>query len=215
MAQRTIHYLLGELLLRQVPLPDRRRFLLGSILPDAFAELSERAKTHFTNRSIPGYMYFDFDAFRNRFGVKMAADDLYLGYYMHLMEDNYYRVFFRERLGVAIDNQKPEQVQRLHLDYTLLNAYIVGRYGLRNEVERPADFEKEPLAAVARFDLDGFLAAFDGDFTRQVEGETRYLTETVLEDFLALHYESCLRELRTVLQGGRGLIARDMAWSKP
>ncbi len=215
MAQRTIHYLLGELLLRRCPVRDRKRFLLGCILPDAYSDLSQRALTHFTNRSVPGYMYFDFDAFRERFGEKLTADDLYLGYYMHLVEDNFYRVFFRERVGVAIDNQKPEQVRRLHLDYTLLNTCIVERYGLRNEVLRPADFEKEALAAVAQFDLDGFLAEFDGDFTRRAEGETRYLTEAVLEEFLALYYEPCLRELRTVLRGGRGLVARDMAWTKP
>ena len=194
---------------------DRRRFLLGSILPDAFAEHAHRALTHFTNRSIPGYMYFDFDAFRERFGEKMAEDDLYLGYYMHLVEDNFYRVFFRQRVGVSIDNQKPEQVQRLHKDYTLLNVYIVERYGIHSEVERPADFESEPLNAVARFDLDGFLAEFEGDFVRRVEGETRYLTEAALEEFLALYYEPCLRELRTVQRGERGLIARDMAWTKP
>ena len=215
MAQRTIHYLLGQLLLRECPVRDRKRFLLGSILPDAFADLSQRALTHYTNRSVPGYMYFDFDAYREQFCVKMAEDDLYLGYYMHLVEDNFYRSFFRERVGVAIDNQKPEQVQRLHLDYTLLNAYIVEQYGLRNEIERPADFETEPLAAIAHFDLDSFLTEFDGDFSRRVEGKTRYLTEAVLEEFLARYYEPCLRELGTVMNGGRGLTARDMAWSRP
>ena len=215
MAQRTIHYLLGELMLRECPVHDRKRFVLGSILPDAFEELSQRALTHFTNRTVPGYMYFDFDAFRERFGRKMAEDDLYLGYYMHLVEDNFYRNFFRERVGIAIDNQKPEQVQRLHLDYSLLNAYIVERYDLRNEIERPADFEAEPLASLAIFDLDGFLREFAGDFSQPVEGQTRYLTEAVLEEFLARYYEPCLRELRIVQRGGRGLVAKDMAWTKP
>ena len=69
MAQRTIHYLLGQLLLRECPVRDRKRFLLGSILPDAFADLSQRALTHYTNRSVPGYMYFDFDAYPY-FGLK-------------------------------------------------------------------------------------------------------------------------------------------------
>ena len=202
-------------MLRECPLRDRKRFLLGCILPDAFDGLDQRALTHFTNRSIPGYMFFDFDAFRERFGAKMAEDELYLGYYMHLVEDNFYRVFFRERVGVAIDNQKPEQVRRLHLDYTLLNAYLVSHYGLYSEVERPTDFEAEPLNALARFDLDAFLAQFEGDFVRQVEGESCYLTETILEEFLAVYYEPCLRELRTVQRGERGLIARDMAWTKP
>ncbi len=215
MAQRIVHYLLGELLLRERPLRDRKRFLLGSILPDAFAEHSQRALTHFTNRTIPGYMFFDFDAFRARFGGRMAEDDLYLGYYMHLVEDNYYRSFFRERVGIAIDNQKPEQVRRLHRDYMLLNACLAEKYGLRDEIERPVDFEAEPLTAIARFDLDAFLEAFAGDFTRRLEGETCFLTEAMLDEFLALYYPPCLCELRTVCAGGRGLRARDMAWTKP
>ena len=215
MAQRTIHYLLADRLLRECPARDRKRFLLGSILPDAYCSSDQRKLAHFTNRSTPGLMYFDFDAFRLRFGEQMAADDLYLGYYMHLVEDNFYRVFFRERVGFAIDNQKPEQVARLHLDYTLLNAYIVERYGVRNEVERPADFESEPINEIARFDLDAFLEAFAGDFTRRFEGRTLYLTETVLDEFLDRYTAPCLQELQTVRAGGRGLIAADMAWTRP
>ena len=215
MAQRTIHYVLGELLLRECPERDRKRFLLGSILPDAYSAREERKLAHFTDRSTPGLMFFDFDAFRQRFGGQMAADDLYLGYYMHLVEDNYYRLFFRERVGVGIDGMAPETVERLHRDYTLLNAYIVENYGIRNEIERPPDFESEPINAIARFDLDRFLTDFAEDFTRQTEGKTRYLTEPMLDEFLERHLPLLLRELRAVRAGGRGLIARDMAWTVP
>ncbi|MBO6039744.1 MAG: hypothetical protein J6P58_00905 [Oscillospiraceae bacterium] len=215
MAQRTIHYVLGELLLRECPVRDRKRFLLGSILPDAYSEHEERKLAHFTNRSTPGIMFFDFDAFRRRFGDRMATDELYLGYYIHLVEDNFFRSFFRERLGVGIDALEPEEVERLHRDYTLLNAYIVERYSIRNEIERPRDFENEPLNAIAHFDLDRFLRDFSADFTRQAEGDTRYLTEPMLDEFLARCLPQVLRELRTVQAGGRGLVARDMAWTVP
>jgi len=46
MAQRTIHYLFGEIFSRQVELKNKNRFLLGSILPDAYADVSDRDKTH-------------------------------------------------------------------------------------------------------------------------------------------------------------------------
>ena len=215
MAQRTIHYVLGDLLLRECPVRDRKRFLLGSILPDAYSAHEERKLAHFTDRSTPGLMFFDFDAFRLRFGGKMAADDLYLGYYMHLVEDDFYRSFFLERLGVGIDALQPEEVAQLHRDYTLLNAYIVRRYSIRNETERPADFENEAINEIAHFELDRFLRDFAGDFTRQAEGDTRYLTEPMLDEFLERHLPLLQRELRTVQSGGRGLIARDMAWTVP
>ena len=115
MAQRTIHYVLGELLLCECPVRDRKRFLLGSILPDAYSAQEERKLAHFTDRSTPGIMFFDFDAFRRRFGDRMAADDLYLGYYMHLVEDNFYRVFFRDEayniLGIDHMNFKHKAVK--------------------------------------------------------------------------------------------------------
>ena len=213
MAQRTIHYVFGELLLRECPVRDRQRFLLGSILPDAYADRSDREATHLMDHSRTGWSVFDFDAFRERFGAEMAADDLYLGYYMHLVEDNFYRRFFRERLGVAIDAQNAEQIAVLHRDYTLLNAYIVSHFGIKNELTRPADFEREPICALATFDLDGFLAKFDADFSETAQGRTHYLTEAMLEDYLALYRGDCLRELRTVQAGGRWLRAADMAWT--
>ncbi len=213
MAQRTIHYVFGELLLRECPVRDRRRFLLGSILPDAYADRADREATHLMDRSRPGLAFFDFDAFRERFAPQLAADDLYLGYYMHLVEDDFYRSFFRERVGFAIDAQDPGQIAVLHRDYTLLNTYIVSHFGVKNCLERPADFEREPINALARFDLDAFLAAFAADFTETLEGRTHYLTEPMLDEYLARYLADGVRELRTVQRGGRWLRAADMAWT--
>lgn len=47
MAQRTIHYLFGEIISRQVELKNKNRFLLGSILPDAYVDVRDRDRTHF------------------------------------------------------------------------------------------------------------------------------------------------------------------------
>ena len=213
MAQRTIHYVFGELLLRECPVRDRQRFLLGSILPDAYADRADREATHLMDRSRPGFGFFDFDVFRERFAPQLAEDDLYLGYYMHLVEDNFYRSFFRERVGIAIDAQNPEQIAVLHRDYTLLNTYIVSHFGIENCLEHPADFEREPLNVLARFDLDRFLAAFTADFTEKREGGTHFLTEALLDEYLARYLADALRELRTVRRGGRWLRAADMAWT--
>ena len=47
MAQRTIHYLFGETLSNQIKLKDRNRFLLGSIMPDTYANANDRDLTHY------------------------------------------------------------------------------------------------------------------------------------------------------------------------
>ena len=93
MAQRTIHYLFAELISREIPVGEKNRFLLGSVLPDAFSDVPQRQITHF-KRSLPGNRtIFDFDAFKKKFGTLMRRDSLYLGYYLHLLEDAFYRQF--------------------------------------------------------------------------------------------------------------------------
>ena len=52
MAQRTIHYLFGELFSKQIELKDKQRFLLGNVLPDAYAKGSDRDRTHFTVKTL-------------------------------------------------------------------------------------------------------------------------------------------------------------------
>ena len=64
MAQRLIHYLLGEMLSKEIELKNKERFLLGSVMPDAYKELKYRDKTHFANRT--DGTYFDFNLFREK-----------------------------------------------------------------------------------------------------------------------------------------------------
>lgn len=47
MAQRTIHMLFGTLLADKIELSDKNRFLMGSILPDAYSNPTNRKVAHF------------------------------------------------------------------------------------------------------------------------------------------------------------------------
>ena len=62
MAQRTVHYLFGEMISDQVKISDKKRFLLGSILPDAI-DPSFRNASHFKIKTAT-HKYFDFVAKR-------------------------------------------------------------------------------------------------------------------------------------------------------
>ena len=126
MAQRTIHYLFGELFAKQIEFKDKNRFLLGSVMPDAYAAKSERDTTHYKCATKSNQKYFDFEMFRMQFGKKMQQDDLYLGYYMHLVEDVFYRQFMFKRQEKVPGT--PEEVSVLHRDYHILNSYIVKKY---------------------------------------------------------------------------------------
>ena len=76
MAQRTIHYLFGEIFSQHVELKDKKRFLLGSVLPDAFADVADRDKTHFKHRMPElNKTYFDFDKFKAGFCAGCGCKD--------------------------------------------------------------------------------------------------------------------------------------------
>ena len=207
MAQRTIHYLFAELISREVPVQDKNRFLLGSVLPDAFSDPPQRQITHF-KRSLPkNRTIFDFDAFRDKFGGLMLQDSLYLGYYLHLVEDAFYRQFIYHVHSIRVTN-----VDILHQDYHLLNAYIVRKYGLTDTVRLPEDFEKEPICQITSFAPKEFLADMEHDFRETVTGDTHFLTEAMLDEFVERYLPEGVEEARRAQRGETYLRAVDFAY---
>jgi len=212
MAQRMIHYLIGTILVDEYQIRDRRRFLLGSILPDAYVQNQDRDLTHFAERRDPGISYYDFEAFRNRFQKKMD-DSLYLGYYMHLVEDVFYRRLIRIDHDLRL-YEDPDSVRKLHFDYQLLNRYIVDRYHLQNELLNPPDISQEEIMSVAELDTDAFLQELSNDFTEKVEGTTTFLTEQILREYLDKYLGEIRKECGAVIRGDHYLTAKDLAWEK-
>ena len=213
MAQRMIHYLIGTRLLEKEDCGDRMRFLLGSVLPDAYRSRKERDASHFVRRTDSGMVFYDaggfFDAYRDR----IPSDGLYLGYYMHLVEDVFYRTFIRKDKKLEIFGI-PDAVRILHNDYRLLNRYIIETYGLRNEIVMPADLLQEPVLQCADFACEEFLKEFEGDFCVMGEGNTVYITGEMLEEFLAAYYPLIEQEYLRVLHGQGKMNAQKYAWKR-
>lgn len=213
MAQRTIHYLLGEELIG-LGVRDVDRFRVGNLLPDAIEDLIFRNLTHYqTDTQIGGETkrLSDFESFRREFAPLVETDGLYLGYYMHLIEDACYRRFWN-RVRFAPRDMTRENVAVLHNDYHLLNRYIVSRYGIRNELVMPRDFEAEPVNRIYPFLLRDFLDEMRGDFSENPQGTTHYLTEALLEQFLVEAMPLCREALRRILSGGEPMDPRSLTW---
>ncbi|MBQ8627330.1 MAG: zinc dependent phospholipase C family protein [Agathobacter sp.] len=213
MAQRTIHYLFGELFAEQIVFKDKNRFLLGSILPDAYADKSERDITHYKRRIEPNQKYFDFDEFRKLYFEQMQQDDLYLGYYMHLVQDAFYRQFLFSN-HFKVPNSNREEIAILHNDYHILNSYIVEKYNIQNNLKKPVGFEQEQICKLATFRIDDFLEDMAKDFTEKTIGETLFLTEAMLDEFIDRYTELGLKELQSISSGKSVLHAIDFAWSR-
>lgn len=211
MAQRTVHYALGQRLLDQLGPEAAPRFLLGSLLPDAIRSKADRDASHYIVRCSDGARYYDFNCFRRDFAASMD-DPLCLGYYMHLVEDCFYRVFIHREYHYYFVRE--ENVRALHRDYHLLNPWLVEKYRLDNRLTLPADFDAEPLSRIARFDVPGLLRDFAADLSERPEGEYTYLSPPMMDEFIARCLPEAAKELRTVLRGESRLRPADFAWSR-
>ena len=207
-----IHYLIGTILADQAHIRDRARFLLGSVLPDAFRDVRERDVTHFVNHDDLAVRFYDFEAFRQEYSEKMQ-DSLYLGYYMHLVEDNFYRRLIRVDHEWKV-YEDPKGVEKLHRDYEILNSYIVGKWQLQNEPFAVPEVLQESLLRITDFDIPGIISELEHDFTDDIHGTTVFLTEEILEEFLDRYLSDIKKEFRAVLLGERYLSAKSFAWRR-
>ena len=217
MAQRTIHYMIGEELIRRSggAVRDVDRFRIGNLLPDAIEGLKDRALTHYQEdirRDGKLLRISDFERFRREFAPLVERDGLYLGYYMHLVEDACYRMFWK-KVGLQERQMTREKVAVLHNDYHLLNAYIVRSRGLRDEIVFPENFDREPVKRIYPFLLRDFLAEMRGDFSENPQGETRYITERHVELYVSEYLGLCCEALRRVLDGDP-LDPAELAWER-
>lgn len=210
MAQRTVHYVFGRLLAASCPVGEEKRFLFGSLLPDAVADKSERDASHCVFRGADGTRYYDFGRFRRDFAAFIPGDPLCLGYYMHLVTDDFYREFCYKLHRFSFPRK--EDVRALHEDYHLLNPYLAEKYGLREPL-LPDRFESEPLARIARFDAEGLLRDFTEDLAERPQGAFTYLSPALIDSFISRYLPLAEQELRVLLRGGSFLRAADFAWN--
>ena len=210
MAQRIIHYLLAVKLAESCPVSDRKRFLAGSLLPDAYISVSDRKITHYKAIAGGGADIFDFNRFRTEFRDLIFTDDLYLGYYLHLIEDAVYRQFLWINRYERPLNM--EQAKLLHQDYHILNAVFIKQYELINELKEPVRLEEEPITRIAPFSAEAMVKELAGDFSDRVTGAFRYVNEAMMETYIKDAFPVCLREMRAVREGHFTLDAQEFRY---
>lgn len=211
MAQRTLHYALGQLLAARFGLEDAPRFLFGTLLPDAVAK-AERDASHYAYVSPERKRCYDFDRFRRDFAAFLPGDPLFLGYYIHLVEDNFYRDFCHRVYDLYFIS--PAELQGLYRDYHLLNPWLKKRYGLENRVSLPADWAQHPVRRVAPFDAPALLRDFAADLSEQPEGSFTTLSPAMMDRFVAETLPQLEREMEALLRGERYLRPMDFAWDQ-
>lgn len=212
MAQRTIHVLFGTLLSDKIHFSDMNRFLVGSILPDAYINPADRQFSHFI-KHIPDKHchYFDFETFFLRYQNRIMTDDLYLGYYAHLLEDAFYRYFlYYEKC--FIKKLKCYKLDILHNDYHILNSYIANKYILPNHLEIPYAFENELINELTTFDINTIINNYKNDIVESCNQKTIMLTESMIDEFILKYTDTLIEALHNAKNGKLKLNVRDYCW---
>lgn len=190
MASRIVHLAIANEIIKVRPLSAPDRFYFGSLLPDACADRRAHCEKLLENGA---RKTLDLSGFRRRFGKLVISDSLYLGYYLHLLQDILHR---DEMYGtIGFDPGPPENIPQLHLDYELTNRSVIEKYGLQNRVRPPVDLEREPLCTTWQFTPETLLEALAQDFSTAPQGIPRFFTEEDADRLIRRSVELCLLEL--------------------
>ena len=213
MASRMMHLAIINELIKKYRFKDTARLKFGAVLPDACAKGGSTAESHFkigvcgNNKRT-----YDFTRYKTLFFDLMETDDLYLGYYLHLVQDTLFRHFVYDEYHW--DPTVPGNVDRLHRDYVLMNSYVIRKYGLRDDVKLPEHFEEEPISSVYPFDPEGFLEEMKGDFEIVVREEESpfFFTWQMADEYIQSAVSFCLEELTALERGEAGMDEYKFAW---
>lgn len=211
MASRILHLAVAEEIIKRITVNDRNRFRLGCIMPDAYNPVVSKADSHL-KVSVCGNSKktYDLDKFISLFQNEMKKDELYKGYYLHLIQD----LVFRE---LMYDKYKwnptiPGNVERLHNDYHLINIYVIKKYGITNDIQMIPGLEKEKIYSLYPYKIENFLSDMENDFIDSEAGEHFFFTKEMADEFVESAAETCIRELQELEEGKHYVDAYERAW---
>lgn len=210
MASRIMHLAMANEIAKKSDW-DTERFRLGSILPDAYAKSLGTASSHLKMKiNNDTQKTYKLTWFRDKYKKEMQQDGLYLGYYMHLIQDIIFRCFVYNDYKW---NPVPEgNIQRLHNDYGLLNPYLIDKYDISVEINIPCDINGEELMKIYPFDLEQLKINLKNDFEIFYQGTTFFFTEQMADEYIQKTTKICVAEIQAVQQGHYIIEEESYAW---
>lgn len=210
MASRIIHYAIAKQLLNHYKPKDIKRFYLGAILPDA--SNSSNKETHFNKYIDNKYKTLDLRLFRDKYLNKILNDDLYLAYYLHLLQDIIFRsVLYNEYNFNPYEN---DNVSKLHNDYHILNKYYIDKYNLEYEFEIPKNIHEEELLKEYSFNIEEFLLDMRNDFKDNINEKTKLLTSDILDLYINKAIDLCIKEIDALFIDNNYINEDDYKWER-
>lgn len=207
MASSIMHLAVTCELTKRYDFSDIDRLKFGAILPDA-----GKGKAGHINKFIWGRnkKSYDFELFRERFGEQLKSDDLYLGYYLHLVQDICYRHFVYDKY--KWNPMIPGNVERLHKDYSIINYYVAEKYNLKNDIVAPPGFENEAINNICEYDVNWLIDSMSDYFEKVEDEDIFFFTKEMADEYIAEAVEICAKELEALRSGGPLIGSYDNAW---
>lgn len=210
MASRIIHLAITMELAKCCDFKDINRLYFGAIIPDGTSNRQEYLKSHFKMQIGEKERTYDLTCFRNQFSDLMLKDDLYMGYYLHLIQDLLYRHFVYDRYNW--DPRPAGNLERLYDDYRQINAYIIKEYDIKCELQKPKGFAEEPINRIALMDLEGFLGEYRKDFEEVEYKERFFFTDGMVDEYIQWAVGYCKKELDALRSGTHYFDEYEWSW---
>lgn len=211
MASRIMHLAIANEIAKQISIQDMNRFRVGSMLPDAYAKGLSTAESHLKKKinnntqNTYGLSYF-----RKKYQEEMEHDSLYLGYYMHLIQDILFRHFVYD--DYKWDPVPEGNIERLHKDYGLINTYVINKYGLANETSISMNLKTEKIMEIYPFDLQQLEVNLYNDFQVSHEGEIFFFTGIMADEYITMATKKCIEEIKAMKNGIYTIDEEEYAW---
>lgn len=215
MASRIMHLCISRELEGIIQPNDVNKFRIGHILPDAVISADKKqVNTHFIRNSEEKgkyYKIFDYYGFYDRFQDVILQDEILLGYYFHLIEDNVFRNVLYTDLEMIKRRGDSEFLKELYSDYRILNCILTKKYHLKNDLDLPKWFTECKINDIYNFELIDFLEDLKQDF-HNTEGNPKIFTEQITEHYIEKCVNICKAEYESIRHGKHFLSEKELAF---
>ncbi|MGN0638659.1 MAG: hypothetical protein ACI4J0_09840 [Huintestinicola sp.] len=202
MASRIMHLAMGIELCRVCEINDRDRFLVGMLLPDTVITGDKKtAGTHYDRMTDELHKVMDFSLFYSEFEEKIHTDELYLGYYLHLIEDCIFRKYIYYGLGLLEMRGREGFLPRLYKDYHSVNGYIVKKYNISSLPIAPEGLDREEINRIYPFETRDFLIDMEKDMQDEYLGNEKYFSAENADEVIRQCIHTCSAEILALKRG--------------
>ena len=209
MASSIVHLAITNELTKHLSFTDKNRLFLGAVVVDYGYDGNSHLKINVCDDKKKTY---DFDRYRELFGERMLTDDLYLGYYLHLVQDSLYRHFVYDKYHW--NPMIPGNVEKLHNDYSIVNYYVATKYNLTSEITVPSGFERETLCNICSFNTAKLCSDMESYFIPVPETPIFFFSKEMSDEFIVEATDYCTSEIERIRRGEPGINMIEFAWER-